>query len=69
MLTALRASHADQTYEKRLLRYIATALLIVDDVGQRPLDGQEPIDLYLVIPVRYERGAIMRTSNRVVEEC
>lgn len=68
MLTALRASRADQTYEKRLLRYTTPDLLILDDVGLRPLDGQEPIDLYEVIRGRYERGAMVLTSNRAVEE-
>jgi len=68
MLTTLRASRADQSYEKRLLRYTSPDLLIVDDVGLRPLDGQEPIDLYEVIRARYERGAMVLTSNRAVEE-
>jgi DNA replication protein DnaC len=68
MLTALRASRADQSYEKRLLRYTSPDLLILDDVGLRPLEGQEPLDLYEVIRARYERGAMVLTSNRAVEE-
>ncbi len=68
MLTSLRASRADQSYEKRLLRYTTPDLLIVDDVGLRPLDGQEPIDLYEVIRARYERGSMVLTSNRAIEE-
>lgn len=68
MLTALRASRADRSYEKRLLRYTSPDLLILDDLGLRPLDGEEPLDLYEVIRARYERGAMVLTSNRAVEE-
>jgi DNA replication protein DnaC len=64
----LRAARADKTYDKRLLRFTAPDLLIVDDLGLRPLDGDEPIDLYEVIRQRYERGAMVITSNRALEE-
>lgn len=68
MLTTLRAARADQSYERKLQRYTTPDLLIVDDVGLRPLDGPEPIDLYEVIRGRYERGSMVLTSNRAVEE-
>jgi len=68
MLTQLRASRADQSYDKKLGRFTAPDLLIVDDVGLRPLAGDEPIDLYEVIRRRYERGAMIVTSNRAIEE-
>jgi DNA replication protein DnaC len=68
MLSMLRASRADQSYERKLLRFSAPDLLIVDDLGLRPLEGEEPIDLYEVIRQRYERGAMIVTSNRAIEE-
>jgi DNA replication protein DnaC len=68
MLSQLRASRADQTYDKRMLRFTAPELLVVDDLGLRPLDGDEPIDLYEIIRQRYERGSIIMTSNRAIEE-
>jgi len=68
MLTSLRASRADRSYEKRLARFTAPDVLIVDDVGLRPLEAEEPIDLYEVIRGRYERGSTVLTSNRAVEE-
>jgi len=68
MLTQLRAARADQTYDRKLLRFTSPDLLIVDDLGLRPLEGDEPIDLYEVIRQRYERGAMLVTSNRAVEE-
>lgn len=68
MLQQLRASRADHSYEKRLLRFTTPDVLILDDVGLRPLDGDEPIDLYEVIRQRYERGSMVITSNRALEE-
>lgn len=68
MLSQLRASRADQGYDKRLLRYTAPDLLVVDDLGLRPLEGDEPIDLYEVIRGRYEQASMIITSNRAIEE-
>lgn len=68
MLGALRAARADQSYERRLLRYTTPELLIVDDVGLRPLRDYESEDLFEVIRQRYERGATIWTSNRSEDE-
>lgn len=68
LLTQLRASRADQTHDKKLARFAAPDLLIVDDLGLRPLSGDEPIDLYEIIRSRYERGAMVITSNRDTSE-
>ena len=34
----------------------------------RPLNGEEPLDLYEVILRRYEKGAMIVTSNRDIQE-
>lgn len=68
MLARLRASRADQSYDRALARLSNPDLLIVDDLGLRPLEHDEPIDLYEVIRQRYERGAMVITSNRAIEE-
>jgi DNA replication protein DnaC len=68
MLSDLRASRGDQSHERRMLRYTTPDLLIVDDLGLRPLDGDEPIDLYETIRQRYEVGSMVITSNRAIEE-
>ena len=68
MLSSLRAARGDQTYDRKLLRYTTPDLLVVDDLGLRPLEGDEPIDLYEVIRQRYERGSMIVTSNRAIEE-
>ena len=43
-------------------------LLIIDDLGLHPLRPEEPEDLYEIIRQRYERGSLIVTSNRDVEE-
>ena len=68
MLEDLRAARADNSYERRLLRFTSPELLIVDDLGLRALRYDEPHDLYEIIRRRYERGATVITSNRAVEE-
>ena len=68
MLSQLRASRADNSHERRLLRYTRPDLLIIDDLGLRPLHHDEPMDLYDVISHRYERGSIIVTSNRDIDE-
>ena len=68
MLSQLRAARADQTFDKRMLRFATPDVLIIDDLGLRPLQGDEPIDLYEVIRARYERGSMILTSNRALEE-
>jgi DNA replication protein DnaC len=68
MLMQLRAARADQSFDRRMLRFTSPDVLIVDDLGLRPLEGDEPIDLYEIIRRRYERGSMIVTSNRALEE-
>jgi DNA replication protein DnaC len=68
MLRELRAARADHSMERRLLRFLSPDLLILDDLGLRPLEQDGPSDLYEVIRRRYERGSIVVTSNRALEE-
>lgn len=68
MLVQLRAARADNSYDRRLQRLVTPDLLIVDDLGLRPLVHDEPMDLYEIIRQRYERGSMIVTSNRDVDE-
>ena len=68
MLLQLRASRADSSYEKRLLRFTSPEVLIIDDLGLRGLNLDESSDLYEVIRGRYEQGSTIITSNRAIEE-
>lgn len=68
MLGHLHGGRADGTYERRLAGYLRPELLILDDFGLRTLRGFEPEDFYQVVNERYERGALLVTSNRDYSE-
>ena len=68
MFRQLRASRADRSFDRTMLRYTNPDLLIIDDLGLQPLKQDEPQDLYEVIRHRYERGAMIITSNRSTKE-
>lgn len=68
MLAQLRAARADVSLERKMLRFTTPDLLIIDDLGLRPLTHDEPVDLYEIIRRRYEHGSTIITSNRDVEE-
>jgi DNA replication protein DnaC len=68
MLIQLRAARADDTLDRKMLRFTNPDLLIVDDLGLRALTGNEPLDLYDIIRARYERGSTIITSNRALAE-
>ena len=64
----LRAARADGSHDRRMLRFTTPDLLIIDDLGLRPLRDDEPVDLYEIIRTRYERHSTMITSNRTASE-
>ena len=68
MLAHLHGGRADGTYERRLLTYTRPDVLILDDFGLKPLPPAGPEDFYDVINERYERGALIITSNRAFSE-
>lgn len=68
LLDDLRAARADGSHERRLQRYVSPDVLIIDDLGLRPLHDPEPLDLYDIIRGRYERSSTIITSNRAIEE-
>jgi len=68
MVRHINGGRADGTLDKRLATYLRPDVLILDDFGLKPLDGQAPADLYDVINERYEVGSIVLTSNRAPEE-
>lgn len=68
LLLHLHAGRADGSVERRLAAYTKPALLVIDDFGLGPLPPSGPADLYDIISERYERGSIILTSNRAVEE-
>jgi len=64
----LRAGRADNSLTRRMQRYLNVDLLSLDDLGLRPLQQTDTLDLYDLIRGRYERASIVMTSNRSLDE-
>jgi DNA replication protein DnaC len=49
-------------------RYLNSAVLVIDEVGFRPLDRQEANLFFRLVSARYEKGSIILTSNKHVRD-
>lgn len=68
MLDILHQSRADYSFAKKTQLYLKPDLLILDELGYKPLSPQTVQDLFEVIARRYEKKATIITSNRNVSE-
>jgi len=64
LLADLVGGRADGSHAQRLRRYLAPALLILDDFGMREYTAPQTEDLYDLVSRRYRRGALILTTNR-----
>ncbi len=64
LLTDLAGGRADGSHPQRLRRYLAPALLILDDFAMREYSVPQAEDLYELVSRRYRRGALVLTTNR-----
>lgn len=64
VLSDLGAGHLDGTWERRLRRYLAPDLVILDDLGLRAFSERQGEDLYELVSERVRRGSTIVTSNR-----
>ena len=64
MVNTLSAAHASQRLRQELRRYKRPALLIIDELGYLPIDKLGADLLFQVFSERYERGAIVLTTNK-----
>ena len=65
---SLHAARGDGTFDRKLQRLVDLDLLIIDDLGLRPLRGEEPYDLHELVRGRHERRSTVLTSNRAIPE-
>lgn len=68
LMHALKADAAVPPARLKAKRYLNSALLVVDEVGFRPLDRHEANLFFRLISARYERGSIVLTSNKHVRD-
>ena len=62
------SGRGDGTHKKRLASVVKIPLLILDDFGLQSLNEAQQEDLYHIIAQRYEKSAMIITSNRDFDE-
>ena len=68
LVAALAKAHAEGRLEERLAFFAKPKLLIVDELGYLPFDPNAAHLFFQLVSRRYERGAMLITSNRSVGE-
>jgi DNA replication protein DnaC len=64
MVNVLGAAHAAGRFAAELKKYTRPQLLVIDELGHLPLDKHSAELLFQVIGERYERGAVILTTNK-----
>lgn len=64
MVNALGAAHAAGRFAAELKKYTRPQLLLVDELGHLPVDKRGAELLFQVFSERYERGAVIVTTNK-----
>jgi DNA replication protein DnaC len=68
LVASLAKGHTQGRLDERLITYINPKLLIIDELGYLPLEPEAAHLFFQLVSRRYERGAILLTSNRSVGE-
>jgi DNA replication protein DnaC len=68
LVAQLAKAHQDGRLEERLVHYGKPKLLIVDELGYLPFEPDAAHLFFQLVSRRYERGAMLVTSNRPVGE-
>ena len=68
LFRSLLAARADHSWEKRIKKYLAPDLLIIDDFGLCTLTSTQAEDFYEIITERHLKSSIIITSNRPTQD-
>src|SRR3954471_109841 len=68
LVAALAKAHAEGRLEDRLSFFAKPKLLIIDELGYLPFEPDAAHLFFQLVSRRYERGAMLITSNRSVGE-
>lgn len=68
MINQLQQSRADYSYERKIQTYLKPDLLILDELGYRSMAESTVEDFFEIVSRRYEKGSIMITTNRSINE-
>lgn len=67
LASQLSAAMADLSIEKLVEQYVSADLIILDELGFTPLNKVVADHIFRIVSERYERGAIIITSNKPFE--
>ncbi len=68
LMTALKADAGMPPARLRRRKYMSTALLIIDELGFEVMSREEASLFFRLITYRYDRGAILITTNKSVRD-
>ncbi|WP_311734987.1 IS21-like element helper ATPase IstB [Alloyangia mangrovi] len=68
LVATLAKAHTEGRLEEKLTHYPKPKLLIVDELGYLPFEPDAAHMFFQLVSRRYERGALLVTSNRAVGE-
>jgi DNA replication protein DnaC len=68
LVASLAKAHAERRLEEKLTALAKPRLLIVDELGYLPLEPDAAHLFFQLVSRRYEKGAMLITSNRSVAE-
>jgi len=68
LVALLAKAHSDGTLDKQLTLLCRPKLLIIDELGYLPFEADAAHLFFQLVSRRYEKGAILITSNRSVGE-
>lgn len=68
LVASLAKAHAEGHLDERIAFYAKPKLLLIDEIGYLPLEKDAAHLFFQLIARRYERGAVLLTSNRSVGE-
>jgi DNA replication protein DnaC len=68
MLAQMNAARANNGLDRHFSKLTAVDLLIIDDLGLKPLQEPQDVDFHDVIAERYERKSTIVTSNLDIPE-
>lgn len=69
LVASLAKAHAERRLEERLTNLAKPRLLIVDELGYLPLEPDAAHLFFQFVSRRYEKGAMLITSNRTISAC
>ena len=68
LMHVLKGDAAVPPRRLRSKRYLNSSLLVIDEIGFRPLDREEANLFFRLVSARYEKGSIILTSNKHVRD-